>query len=131
MAPLHALVPRIIWTSKPLGTLGLWYNQEVMGMNHFSSTGMGPFTYLYFAGGFFAVFIGFYFIGIVQRNIFMLLQPGRSISGTAVYLACLTPLVMIDSSFNSIIIFFCRDFPLTLLFMLMLLKKRKQLAVAG
>jgi hypothetical protein len=122
MAPLHALVPRFIWTSKPIADLGLWYNQVVIGNSHFSSTAMGPFTYLYFAGGSIAVFIGFYFIGIVQRTFFMLLQPGRSMPSSVIYLVSLTSIATIDSSFNSIIIFLCRELPMSLLFMFILFK---------
>jgi hypothetical protein len=50
-----------------LANLGLWYNQVVMEKDNFSSTAMGPFAYLYFAGGPLAVFLGFFCVGIVQR----------------------------------------------------------------
>lgn len=124
LAPLHALVPRFIWSSKPLGTLGLWYNQVVMGMSHFSSTAMGPFTYLYFAGGFVAVLLGFFFLGIVQRSLFFLLQPGFSVAGGSVFLGMLATVVSIDSSFNSLIISLCRELPLLLLVQFLLFRRR-------
>ena len=124
MAPLHALIPRFIWTNKPLGNLGLWYNQVVMGTSNFSSTALGSFTYLYFAGGFLAVFIGFYFIGIVQHTLFTLLQPNISMPGSVVYLVCLGPLTVIDSSFNTIIIFLCRELPIVLVLMFIIFKRK-------
>ncbi|MGH8433926.1 MAG: hypothetical protein ACRERX_05500 [Pseudomonas sp.] len=114
LAPLHAWIPRLVWENKPLGTLGLWYNQVVMGMTHFSSTAMGPFTYLYFAGGFVAVLIGFFFVGVVQRTLFFLLQPASSMAGGTVFLTILNTVVAIDSSFDSIIISLCRNLPLIL-----------------
>lgn len=122
LAPLHAWVPRLIWDSKPIGTLGLWYNQVVMGMSNFSSTAMGPFVYLYFAGGFIAVFFGFFFIGIVQRSLFFLLQPAFSVAGCTVFLAMLGTITSIESSFNSIIITLCREFPLVLFLQILLFR---------
>lgn len=124
LAPLHAWIPRLIWDSKPLGTLGLWYNQVVMGMSHFSSTAMGPFVYLYFAGGFVAVLIGFFFLGVVQRSLFFLLQPTFSMAGSIVFLGMLSTVVEINSSFNGIIISLCRELPLLLLVQFLLFRGR-------
>lgn len=124
LAPLHAWIPRFIWSSKPLGTLGLWYNQVVMGMSHFSSTAMGPFTYLYFAGGFAAVMLGFFFVGVVQRSLFFLLQPATSMAGAAVLLAMLSTVATIDSAFNSLIISLCRELPLVLFMQFLLFRGR-------
>jgi hypothetical protein len=115
LAPLHAWIPRLIWDSKPLGNLGLWYNQVVMGMDNFSSTAMGPFAYLYFSGGFFAVFIGFLFIGTVQRILFFILTPRTSSAGGVIFLTILSTLSIIDSSFSGIIITLCRELPLAIL----------------
>ncbi len=123
LAPLHAWIPRLIWNTKPLGNLGLWYNQVVMGISHFSSTSMGPFTYLYFAGGFIAVFLGFFFIGVLQRSLFFLLQPAFSVAGATVFLAMLGTLVSIDSSFNGIIITLCRELPLLLILQFLLFRR--------
>lgn len=123
LAPFHALIPRVIWNTKPLGDLGLWYNQEVIGNSHFSSTAMGPFTYLYFAGGFIAVFLGFFFIGVIQRILFFLLQPAFSVAGAAVFLAMLGTLVSIDSSFNGIIITLCRELPMLLILQFLLFRR--------
>lgn len=124
LAPLHAWIPRFIWSSKPLGTLGLWYSQVVMGMSHFSSTALGPFTYLYFAGGFVAVLMGFFFLGIVQRSLFFLLQPAFSVTGGVVFLGMLNTVVSIDSSFNSLIISLCRELPLLLFVQFILFRSR-------
>lgn len=54
MAVMRVSPVVLVWDSKPLRTFGLWYNQVVMGMSHFFSTAMGPFTCLYFAAGFIA-----------------------------------------------------------------------------
>ena len=115
LAPLHALVPRFIWNSKPLGNLGLWYNQQVMGRSHFSSTGMGPFTYLYFAGGYVAVGIAFFIFGVFQRMLFFLFSPSGRKAGVVIYLTMLPSLAIIDSSVNGILISIFRLVPLLLI----------------
>lgn len=112
LAPLHAWIPRFIWASKPLGNIGLWYNQVVMGMSHFSSTAMGPVTYLYFGGGGIAVFLGFFFMGCVQRALFFLLLPWQSIPGACVFLGMLGTISTIDSAFDGILVSLCRDLPI-------------------
>lgn len=125
LAPLHAWIPRLIWDAKSLGNLGLWYTQVVMGMDHLSSTAMGPFTYLYFAGGFIAVFLGFFFIGIVQRSLFFLLNPGVSMAGSVIFLAMLNTIVSIDSSFNGILISLFREIPLLIGLQFFLFRSRR------
>jgi hypothetical protein len=124
LAPLHAWIPRLIWESKPLGNLGLWYNQVVMEKDHFSSTAMGPLDYLYFAGGPVAVFLGFFFVGIVQRCLYFLLQPRTSTAGAVIFLALLYPIIQIDSAFNGLIITLCRDFPLVIMLQFLIFKSR-------
>jgi hypothetical protein len=124
LSPLHAAIPRLLWASKPLGDLGLWYNQVVMGESHFSSTAMGPFVYLYFAGGYVAVVLGFFLIGIVQRGLFFLLQPESSTPGAVVFLAMLATVGVIDSAFNGLLIALFRTLPLLLLLQSLLFRGR-------
>lgn len=123
LAPLHALIPRFIWDSKPLGQLGLWYNQVVMGMSHFSSTAMGPFAYLYFAGGYLAVGIGFFVIGVLQRAWWFLTTPWQNLAGATVFLPLLGTLTNVDSAVNGIIINLFRDIPLVLILTHLLLRR--------
>ncbi|RUQ32311.1 MAG: hypothetical protein EKK68_06835 [Candidatus Competibacteraceae bacterium] len=124
LAPAHAVVPRFLWESKPLGTLGLWYNQVVMGNTHFSSTAMGPFTYLYFAGGYWAVGIAFFLFGILQRALLSLCEPWRHLTGSIVFLSMLPTLAVIDSSVNGILVDIFRILPLLLLLLHILYRRR-------
>lgn len=123
LAPVHALVPRFIWDSKPLGNLGLWYNQVVMGMSHFSSTAMGPFVYLYFAGGYLAVAIAFYIIGIVQRILWFRLTPWASLPGAIIMLGLMRSVATIDSAVNGMIIALIRESLLLLMLVHVLFMK--------
>lgn len=124
LAPLHAWIPRLIWDSKPLQDIGLWYTHEVMGLEHFSSTAMGPITYLYFAGGSFGVLVGFFVIGVIQRVFYHALQPWSSLARAIVFLIFLPVLGVIDSSINSIIVTLLREVPLVLIFVPLLFKGR-------
>jgi hypothetical protein len=124
LAPFHAWIPRIIWESKPLGVLGVWYTQVVIGASHSSSTAMGPFTYLYFAGGAAAVAIGFCLLGIIQRILFMLTHPTRSVGGAIVYLGALSSAVIVDSNFSSIFISFARELPLLIILQTLLFSNK-------
>lgn len=100
LSPAYAVIPRTLWPSKPLETTGLWYTNEVMGLDIVSATGMSPFTYLYFAGGTLAVVLGFFMVGVVQRGLFEgLLHFGGG--GMIVFLGLLPFLGNIDSAFNS------------------------------
>ena len=129
IAPLHALVPRFIWDSKPLGNLGLWYNQVIMGMSHFSSTAMGPFAYLYFAGGHLAVAVAFYLIGAVQRVLWFRLTPWQSFPGAIIMLDLLGIVGNVDSAVNSMIITLIRDgLLLWVLVHLIFLRRTRRLA---
>lgn len=112
MAPIYAWVPRFLWEDKPLGDLGLWYTRVVLGLTHYSSTAMGPITYLYFAGGTFAVIAAFYVIGVMHRAMLFWLAPATSIPGGAIFLQLLATLSTVDSSIDGIVGILCRELPL-------------------
>jgi hypothetical protein len=126
LAPAHAVVPRAIWKTKPLGELGFWYTQEVMGMQLNSSTGMGPLTYLYFAGGFIAVAVFFFLLGILQRWIWFMLRPWASVSGAVIFLSLLTTISMIDSGANGVLINLMRTSPIILILARLLFRSAQE-----
>ena len=75
---------------------------------------MGPFTYLYFAGGVIGVALGFFFIGLIQRAMtdVFLISPK---AGAAIpFLIALPFLIEIDSAFYPIIINLLRNIPIAL-----------------
>jgi hypothetical protein len=110
LAPLHAVVPRFIWESKPSGgKLGAWYAKEVTGRFHEVSIAMGPFTYLYFAGGYAAVGVFFFFIGVIQRVLWFRLTAWANVPGAVVMLGLLTTVAVVNSSVNSVIISLIRE----------------------
>ncbi|UXI66388.1 hypothetical protein [Tahibacter amnicola] len=112
-SPLYSFVPRAIWQGKPINDLGVWYTQVVLGMNSLSSTGMSPVTYLNFAGGAWAVALGFLVVGLFQSAIFRaLLLSGGAASFLIVGLT--GALGHVDSVFYAFFIAIARYVPLLL-----------------
>lgn len=110
-APAHAVIPRFLWASKPIENTGLWYTQQVMGLSHFSSTAMSPFTHLNFAGGPLAVILGFLVVGIVQRGLFDGFRCFGG-GGLIVIFGLLGNLATMDSAFNTFLIGIIRYVPI-------------------
>lgn len=97
LAPIHAIVPRFIWSGKPLGDLGIWYNRVVLMHDFHNSVGMSPVTYLYFAGGLLAVILGFLFVGILQRILWGFRSFGGG--GVIIYFGLLGTCLALGDSF--------------------------------
>lgn len=125
LAPAHALIPRFLWDSKPLQNLGIWYTNQVVGVDSYTSTGMGPFTYLNFAGGPLAVILGFLMVGILQRGLFDGLRHYGG-GGLIVLLGLLGTLVIIDSAFNSFFVGIIRFLPILVVAQYALVKRPRQ-----
>ena len=125
LAPAHALIPRLLWGSKPLQNIGLWYTNEVMGLDFYSSTAMSPFTYLNFAGGTSAVILGFLMVGIVQRGLFDGLRHFGG-GGMIVLFGLLGTLGNIDSAFDTFIIGIIRYLPILVVAQYLLLQRSRR-----
>lgn len=122
LAPIHALVPRLIWESKPLGDLGNWFFQTVFGGTGVSnSVAMTPIGYLYFTAGVSGVLLGFLIFGALIRLLFQ--KCSRLGSGGAVTLLGLAPLLVnLDSSINGTIVSLIRTFLLLFVFQRLVFK---------
>lgn len=115
LSPIYAVLPRALFEFKPLSNLGTWYRIEVIGIiGGNTSLAMGPFTYLYFAGGVIAVALGFFFIGIIQRAVTDVFLVSPKAGAAIPFLIVLPTLVAIDSSYYSIIISLVRYLPIAL-----------------
>lgn len=122
LAPAHALVPRFLWEDKPLQSLGLWYVREVLGFEYLTSVGMGPITYLYFAGGVMAVVMGFGLLGVAQRALIAGLF-GAGGGAVFCYLLLMPTVVSIDSAFNTVFVGIIRYGLIAVLWQWLLLKR--------
>lgn len=72
--PFQAFVPRFIWSSKPVEDQSSWYSVYVWGSTPTNSVAMTPMGFLYFAGGYLFLILGFFLIGILQKNFVAILS---------------------------------------------------------
>jgi hypothetical protein len=101
-SPIQAVVPRIVWKSKPLQNIGVWYAQTVWKQeNDINSLGMSPFGYLYFAGGAWMIVAGFVLLGVFQRYLHDTFRDA-GLAGLLVYLAVIPSVAIADSAFYTI-----------------------------
>jgi hypothetical protein len=123
LSPAHALVPRLFWVSKSLNNSGLWYANQVMGINGDSgSFAMSPFTYLNFAGGPLAVILGFLLVGILQRGLFDGFRRFGG-GGLIVFFGLLGTLVNIDNAFNVFLVSIIRYLPILVIAQYVLIQR--------
>lgn len=116
LSPISALVPRFIWGGKSMTNTGLWYTRVPMGRaDSISATAMSPVTYLYFAGGYVMVFIGFFMLGMIHKTIFRLTNPLYSVAGGLVFIGVLNNLIFVSSAFNVIFVSMFRDLPIIII----------------
>jgi len=101
ISPIYAWVPRILWSSKPLGNTGYLYNTKILGSDTFSSTGMGPVTYLYMAGGLIPIFTIFYIIGLIQKIFTQLIYSKNQVLGAILFVTLFSNLTFIESSVDT------------------------------
>ena len=123
--PLQAFIPRLIWADKPVEDYGKWYSVTVWGSTSTTSTAMTPFGFLYFAGGFVFIIMGFFLIGILQKTLWQFYLGGGG--QLLVFLAMLSTVVLIDSAFNGMIVYWLRFLPVFIFLQSLILKKNKRL----
>lgn len=122
LSPFYSLVPRVIWTSKPFDDVGGWYTKTVLGLNINSSTAMSPVTYLNFAGGWYAVVIGFFAVGVLQGGIFRGFKSYGT-SSTFVIIAMTYFLGRIDSVYYTFFISIIRFLPLVIVAQILIFRR--------
>jgi hypothetical protein len=126
LSPAYAVIPRVIWPSKPRGNLGGWYYQEVVkGKARNNATGIGPISYLWFSGGFLAVFMGFWVVGILQKvsyEYLLLLGGGYLL----VFIVLIPSLVKIPKGFYVLSIDIIRNTILAVFAQKIILKKEDE-----
>ena len=121
--PLQAFIPRIIWSDKPVEEIGKWYSVNVWGSTPTTSIAMTPFGFLYFAGGFAFIFMGFFLIGILQKTLWQFYLAGGG--QLLVFLGMLSTVVLIDSAFNGMLVYWLRFIPVFIFIQTILLKRTK------
>jgi len=120
--PLQAFIPRVFWKSKPVEDIGRWFSVVVFGSTPWTSVAMTPIGFLYFAGGIFAIIIGFCVFGIMQRFVWNFYLGGGG--QLLIYFGFLSSVILIDSSINGALVNWLRNFPAIIIMQAFLLKKQ-------
>lgn len=123
--PFQAFIPRFIWSSKPVEDQSSWYSVNVWGSTPTNSVAMTPMGFLYFAGGYLFIILGFFLIGIMQKTLWQFYLAGGG--QLLIFLALLSTVVLIDSAFNGMIVYWIRFLPVFIFLQTFILKKDKRL----
>jgi hypothetical protein len=115
MTPVHAVVPRLLWPSKPLQRVGSWYAITVREQPYTSETAfsMTPVGYLYFAGGVVAILLTFGVLGLLQRVIYESFRSAGG-GGALVLMGYFLQFAIIESSIDTVFINIFRMLPMLL-----------------
>lgn len=119
--PLQTFIPRLFWSEKPVEDFSRWYSIRVWGGTATTSVAMTPFGFLYFAGGLVFIFLGFLIIGIMQKTLWQFYLAGGG--QILIFLAFLSTVVLIDSAYNGMVVYWLRYFPVFIFLQTLLLKK--------
>jgi hypothetical protein len=79
LSPLYAIVPRLLWSSKPIINFGTWASVNIFGFSETTATGVTPQGYAYLVGRGFGILFFFLLSGLVQRLLFNSLYQNRSL----------------------------------------------------
>jgi len=121
--PLQTFIPRLFWADKPIEDFGKWFSVRVWGSTASSAVAITPFGFLYFAGGWVFIAIGFFIFGIMQRTLWQFYLAGGG--QLLIFLAFLSTVVMVDSSVNGTIVYWLRYFPVFIFLQTLIFKKTK------
>ena len=121
--PLQAFLPRLVWKSKPVEDFARWYSVNVWGSTATAAVAMTPMGFLYFAGGYLFIVLGFFLIGILQKTLWQFYLAGGG--QLLVFLAMLSTVVLIDSAFNGMIVYWMRYIPVFIFLQTLILKQVK------
>ena len=125
--PLQTFIPRLIWTNKPVEDAGGWYSIRVWGGTATTSVAMTPIGFLYFAGGLVFIFLGFLIIGIMQKTLWQFYLAGGG--QILIFLAFLSTVVLIDSSYNGMVVYWLRYFPVFIFLQSFIFRKTKSVSI--
>lgn len=121
--PLQTFIPRLLWSNKPVEDFSRWFSMRVWGGTATTSVAMTPIGFLYFAGGLFFIFFGFLIIGIMQKTLWQFYLAGGG--QLLIFLAFLNTVVLIDSAYNGMVVYWLRYFPVFIFLQALILKKTK------
>lgn len=98
--PLQLIIPRAVWSNKPVNDIGVWWvSNTVVGNLSNSSSAFGPLGFLYLTMGIFTIIIGFTIIGWLLKLCYYLIiskKDGAVLCGVVF----LSSLYSLEAGFN-------------------------------
>ena len=78
LSPLYAIVPRFLWSGKPLADFGHWASYHIYQSSEENSIGITPVGYAYLSARMTGIILFFIIFGLVQKVIFNVLYLNAS-----------------------------------------------------
>ena len=123
--PLQIFVPRLLWPDKPRSDLGVTFvTQTVLGEKYSSSSAFGPLGFLYLAGDWVAIIIGFILIGFILQTANLFFTSGRW-GGIIIYLLLYSSITGLEAQYNFYLIASVQLVLIGLLYQYLILKRSK------
>lgn len=126
-SPAYAYIPRFLWKSKPRDQIGAWYEDSIMQSPNYSASAFGAVAYPYYAGGVVAIFLVFYFFGLMQRLVFESFFKMNNLLGFCIYLGLILPITAIYSEIGGVITGFLRLIPVIIFFSILIFLDYKKI----
>ncbi|MCS3753175.1 hypothetical protein GGP79_001120 [Salinibacter ruber] len=121
MSPLYAVVPRVIWSTKPVFDIGSKAYEKLTGRTG-NSMATSPVLPLYWAGGLIGCFVGFFLVGILQAIVATYLHH-FGVGGLIVYFSLLLPVVAVSGSYFPLFVKVIRFYVLGLILQYVLIRR--------
>lgn len=79
LSPLHGIIPRLVWESKPLANFGAWASVHIFGLTETTHTGITPQGYAYLVYRLPGILIFFALYGVMQKLLFNMLYLSKGL----------------------------------------------------
>jgi hypothetical protein len=107
LAPLYAVIPRVIWAEKPKASYGAWYASKLIkyeDKNNELSITIGPVSGFYYAGGINAVICMFLIVGVLIHKIDIDELNVKSAKNILFYFLLIKTIVFLGDNFSTFIV---------------------------
>ena len=94
---------------------------------NYSASAFGAVAYPYYAGGVVAIFLVFYFFGLMQRLVFESFFKLNNLLGFCIYLGLILPITQIYSEIGGVITGFLRNIPVIIFFSILIFLDYKKI----
>ena len=117
LAPIYALVPRLLWVDKPSSQIGGWVQTNILESEAYSAAYVGSIGYAFISGGVIGIILIYGIFGVITRFFTNILYFSEHDRGKLVFIVLFIPFLRMESELGPILQGFIRDVPVTLVLM--------------